>query len=56
MKRITINNYQYWFNIETGKLYLDEEGNNEVSKRCFTAQEMNQFYTAIKILHYANRT
>lgn len=48
MKRITINNYQYWFNEATGTLYTDEAGMQEVSLRSFTAQEMTQFYNAIK--------
>ncbi len=47
MIRITINNYQYWYNKETEKLYLDEEGTNEVAKRSFNVQEMTQFYSEL---------
>lgn len=51
MKRITINNYQYWYNEATGKLYEDEAGTTEVTKQSFTAQEMIQFYNALRDLN-----
>ncbi len=48
MKKITINNYQYWYNFKTNKLYIDEEGLDECPKNLFTAQEQAQFYNQLQ--------
>lgn len=48
MKRIKINGFEYYYNTQTRKLFVDEAMTQEVEKRFFTANEYQQFLNAIR--------
>lgn len=48
MKRIKINGFEYYYNTQTEKLFVDEAMTQEVQKRFFTANEYQQFLNAIR--------
>ncbi len=47
LKSIKINGYEYFYNKNNEKLYLDMDGKDEVNKKRMTSDEKNQLYNQI---------
>lgn len=48
MKEVKVNGYSYWYQENTGKIFLDREGKSEIDKKYWTANEKEQLETWVK--------